>query len=52
VLTYHLSYADLQEMARNSLRYSFLDETTKTGLLKDLEARFVRFERSETAPAR
>jgi adenosine deaminase len=43
-LTYKLKYSDLKEMARNSLRYSFLDEATKTELLKDLESRFRRFE--------
>ncbi len=44
-LTYKLSYAELKEMVRNSLRYAFVEEPEKARLLKDLEARFGEFER-------
>jgi adenosine deaminase len=44
VLTYKLSYADLKEMVRNSLRYAFLDESERGRLQKDLETRFREFE--------
>jgi adenosine deaminase len=47
VLTYKLSYADVKEMVRNSLRYAFVDETAKAQLQTDLEARFRDFEQSE-----
>jgi len=43
-LDYKLSYADLTEMVRNSLRYAFVEEPTKARLQKDLEARFREFE--------
>ena len=43
-LAYKLSYADLKEMVRNSLRYAFVEEPEKARLLKDLEARFREFE--------
>jgi adenosine deaminase len=46
VLTYKLSYADLKEMVRNSLRYAFLEEPAKAGLQRDLEARFREFEQA------
>jgi adenosine deaminase len=45
-LTYKLSYADLKEMVRNSLRYAFLEEPAKAGLQRDLEARFREFEQA------
>jgi adenosine deaminase len=45
-LTYKLSYADLKEMARNSLRYAFVEEPEKARLLKDLESRFREFEQT------
>ena len=47
VLTYKLSYGDVREMARNSLRYAFLDDSSKAQLEKDLEERFRAFEASE-----
>jgi len=47
VLTYKLTYADVKEMARNSLRYAFLDDSSKAQLEKDLEERFRAFEASE-----
>ena len=43
-LTYKLSYADLKEMAIDSLRCAFLEEPAKARLQKDLEARFREFE--------
>jgi hypothetical protein len=46
VLAYKLSYADLKEMVRNSLRYAFLEEPAKAELQRDLEARFREFEQS------
>jgi adenosine deaminase len=46
VLTYKLSYADVKELARNSLRYSFLDDSAKAPLQQDLESRFRVFESS------
>jgi hypothetical protein len=46
VLTYKLSYADVKDMVRNSLRYAFVEEPAKTRLQKDLEARFREFEQS------
>jgi adenosine deaminase len=45
-LTYKLSYADLKEMIRNSLRYAFVEEPEKARLQKDLEARFREFEQT------
>ncbi|MEO5509960.1 MAG: adenosine deaminase, partial [Longimicrobiales bacterium] len=39
-----VTYADLKTMARNSLRYSFADEVTKTRLLRELDAAFGSFE--------
>jgi len=45
-LDYKLSYADLKEMVRNSLRYAFLEEPAKARLQQDLEARFREFELS------
>jgi adenosine deaminase len=41
----HLSYRTLKSMARNSIVYSFADESTKTRLRSELEADFARFER-------
>jgi adenosine deaminase len=45
VLTYKLSYAEVKEMARNSLKYDFVEEPEKTRLQKDLEDRFRAFEK-------
>ncbi|HTE47430.1 MAG TPA: hypothetical protein VK636_19470, partial [Gemmatimonadaceae bacterium] len=41
----HLDYRTLKSMARNSVAYSFADDSTKTRLRSDLEAAFARFER-------
>ncbi len=46
VLTYKLTYADVKELARNSLRYAFVDDSVKAQLEKDLEERFRAFEAS------
>ena len=51
-LTYNLSYAELKQMARNSIEYSFVEDREKAQLLQDLERRFRAFERSfEPKPA-
>ena len=44
-ISYKLSYADLKEMARNSLKYAFVEEPQKARLQKDLEDRFRAFEK-------
>jgi adenosine deaminase len=44
-IDYKLSYAELKEMARNSLKYAFVEEPEKTRLQKDLEDRFRAFEK-------
>jgi adenosine deaminase len=46
VLTYGLSYANLKEIVRNSIEYSFLPPTEKAAARLDLEKRFQRFELS------
>ena len=40
-----LSYAQLKATTYNSLKYSFVDETTKTALLAKLDQRFLDFEK-------
>ena len=40
----HLDYRTLKSMARNSITYSFADDTTKTRLRSELERAFARFE--------
>ena len=47
VITYQLSYGEVKELARNSIRYSFLEEPARSQLAKDLEERFRTFEQSE-----
>ena len=42
----HLGYVALKTMARNSIAYSFADDTTKKRLQSELERDFDRFERS------
>jgi hypothetical protein len=42
----HLGYATLKAMARNSIAYSFADDTTKKHLQADLERAFERFEQA------
>ena len=44
VIHYNLSWAELTRLARNSLQHAFLDDTTKTRLLKDYESRLTAFE--------
>jgi hypothetical protein len=46
VLTYKLSYQDVKELARNSLRYAFVEEPAKAQLQRDLEAGFREFEQA------
>lgn len=52
-----LSWDQLKEMSRNGIRYSFADAKTKARLLKQLDERLAKFERSaefkkhELAPA-
>ncbi|MGA2144243.1 MAG: adenosine deaminase [Bryobacteraceae bacterium] len=43
-LTYKLSYADLKEMVRNSLKYAFVEEAEKARLESDLEEKLREFE--------
>jgi adenosine deaminase len=45
-LTYGLSYADLKQMARNSLEFAFVEPKEKARLLLDLDRRFREFESS------
>jgi adenosine deaminase len=42
--TYGLSYAQVKQIVRNSIRYSFADTATRDRLMKDLEQRFSKFE--------
>jgi hypothetical protein len=42
----HLGYSTLKAMARNSIAYSFADDTTKKRLQSELERAFERFERA------
>ncbi len=42
----HLGYAALKTMARNSIAYSFADDSTKRRLRSELERAFDRFERT------
>jgi adenosine deaminase len=43
-LTYNLSYAELKQLARNSIEYSFTPPAEKAQLKSDLEKRFREFE--------
>ena len=45
-MTYNLSYAELKQLARNSLEYSFVEDREKARLLQDLDRRFRAFEQS------
>jgi adenosine deaminase len=45
VLEHDLSYAELKQLARNGLVYSFLDSGSKAKLLKQWEAAWAEFER-------
>ncbi len=49
VLTYDLSWADVVELSRNSLRYAFLAEADKAALLRELHRRLAIFEREAGA---
>jgi adenosine deaminase len=44
VQTYNLSYADIKQIARNSIKFSFLEESDKARVQADLEKRFRAFE--------
>jgi len=46
VLSYQLSYADVKQLARNSIEYSFAAQDEKAKLKADLEKRFAAFEKS------
>jgi adenosine deaminase len=46
VLSYGLSYADVKQLARNSIEYSFAAEGEKARLKADLEKRFAAFEKT------
>jgi len=39
-----VSYAELKTYTYNGLKYAFVDEATKTKMIKDLDARFAEFE--------
>jgi len=41
---YGLNWGQLKQIVRNSIQYSFVDDHTKAGLMKDLEQRFAKFE--------
>lgn len=41
---YGLTYAQVKQIVRNSIRYSFADTPTRDRLMKDLEQRFTKFE--------
>ncbi|HVY92026.1 MAG TPA: hypothetical protein VHA14_04725 [Bryobacteraceae bacterium] len=45
VLTYQLSYADVKQLVRNSIEYSFAAKDEKAKLKADLEKRFTVFEK-------
>lgn len=49
VLTYDLTWADVLELSRNSLRYAFVPEAEKTALLGELDRRLATFERAAGA---
>ncbi len=46
VETYHLTYADLQKLARTGLEHAFVDAAAREGLLHDFEHRWAEFERT------
>lgn len=46
VLTYQLSYADVKQLVRNSIEYSFAPAEEKSELKADLEHRFAAFEKT------
>ncbi|HEY4088509.1 MAG TPA: hypothetical protein VGM43_21405 [Bryobacteraceae bacterium] len=46
VTTYQLSYADVKQLARNSIEYSFATKDEKAKLMADLEKRFAAFEKT------
>ena len=46
VREFDLSWAEVKQLSRNSLRYAFVDEATRTRLLADYDARIGKFERA------
>jgi len=46
----HMDYGSLKTMARNSIAYSFADDSTKSRLRSALEAAFVEFESAPGSP--
>ena len=51
VLEHDLSYAELRQISRNGLAYSFLDTATKKQLLAEWDAAWAKFESATlTAP--
>ena len=53
VLEHDLSYAELRQISRNGLAYSFLDAATKSRLLTEWEAAWAEFESATlTAPGK
>ncbi|MEO8725265.1 MAG: adenosine deaminase, partial [Acidobacteriaceae bacterium] len=52
VLDQSMTYTELKQAERNSIRYSFADEATKKRLSQCLELRFAEFERDHNAELR
>ncbi|MCK5042024.1 MAG: adenosine deaminase [Sphingomonadales bacterium] len=44
VYTYDLSYGDIKQLARNSVKYGFTSDGDKALLVEELEAKFIAFE--------
>ena len=44
VATYDLSYSDLKQLARNSVKYGFMNDDDKVKLMQNLEDKFIMFE--------
>ena len=49
VTTYDLSYSDIKQLSRNSVKYGFLSDDDKARLMQDLEAKFIAFEQKITS---
>jgi adenosine deaminase len=48
VLAWNLTWTDVKELVRNSIRYSFLPTAEKAALQSDLDKRLAAFERAES----
>jgi adenosine deaminase len=47
-----VTYYELKEMAKNSIRTAFVDDKTKAALLDKLAQQFTTFERQFAAPVK